>query len=269
MDIETVKRLWQPVPYNTDAGVALWDSYADRFAAKDLPTEADSIALRLITQEKMLDTGGTVLDVGCGTGRFSFALESCGALVCGTDFSPKMVEKAEAERTARGSSVQFSVDNWHTLTLSEKGWEKRFDLVLANMTPAVASSESYLKLAEASRGWVLLVKPTRRSNSVLDTLTAMFGIEQDTKALDATLAYAFDLAWFSGGEPKLAYEEQNWEMETPLEKAIETYRLRLSSSHPLSADELFAMRAYLERISENGVVREHTHTTIAALYWHV
>lgn len=47
-------------------------------------------------------SGRSVLDVGCGTGRWSFRLAAAGALVTGIDFSTGMLEKAHAKPGADG-----------------------------------------------------------------------------------------------------------------------------------------------------------------------
>lgn len=269
MNIETIMDLWKPQVNNSKAGVEWWNGSAEKFAAKEIPTAKDSIAMRIIEREGMVKAGSTVLDVGCGGGRFSFALDSVGSDVTGTDFSPKMIEQAEKQQFQRGSKVHFSVDNWHTLSLKEKAWESKFDLVLANMTPAVVSADTFLKLTEASRNWILMVKPTRRTNSVLDELNKLVGADKDSKALDETLAYAFDLAWLNGHCPRLEYENQVWEMDTPLDKAIDEYTLRISSTYELSEENISAIREHLESIAVDGTVHETSHTLIVAMYWQV
>lgn len=269
MNMETITELWKPRVNNHKAGVDWWNGSAEKFAAKELPSAESSIAMSIIEREGMIKEGCSALDVGCGGGRFSFALEALGADMTATDFSPKMIEQAEIKQAEISSKVNFSVDNWHTLSLKEKGWDKKFDLVLAHMTPAIVSAETFLKLSEASRNWVLMVKPTRRTNSVLDELNRLVDAEKDTKALDETMAYAFDLAWLNGYCPRLEYENQVWESDTPLEKAIEEYTLRISSMHDLTDENKEAIRTYLESIAVNGSIHETSHTVIVAMYWQV
>lgn len=269
MNIAMIMDLWKPHHNNAKAGVEWWNGSAEKFAARELPTAENSMAMRIIEREAMIEEGCSALDVGCGGGRFSFALESLGAVLTATDFSPKMIEQAEKQKVERGSKVKFCNDNWHTLSLTEKDWVKRFDLVLAHMTPAIVSAETFLKLIEASRNWVLMVKPTRRTNIVLDELNRIVGAERDAKTLDETMAYAFDLAWLNGFHPKFEYENQVWENDTPLEKAIEEYTLRISSTYELSDKNKEEIRQHLSGIAVDGIVHEVSHTSIAAMYWQV
>ncbi|ACV61413.1 Methyltransferase type 11 [Desulfofarcimen acetoxidans DSM 771] len=269
MDISTIRELWKPNLRNPKAGIEWWNSKADKFSVKEIPTAENSIGMRIIQRENMVCKGSRTLDVGCGGGRFSFVFEAMGAEATATDFSPEMIRKAMENGKDRGSNVCFSADNWHTVDLKEKSWEKQFDLVLANMTPAVVSADTFLKLIKASRGWVLMVKPTRRTNLILDELNKLVNAEPDTKALDETMAYAFDLAWCTGGRPKLEYEEQIWKNDHLLEEAIKEYTLRISSTHELSDSDSEKIREYLESTAVDGIVHENSSTTIAAMYWHV
>lgn len=269
MNISEIKELWKTGYRDPKAGVDWWNGKAPHFAEKGLPTAETSLAMRIIEREKMLSPECTVLDVGCGGGRFSFALEQMGARATATDFSPEMIRLAKESGAEKGSGVRFSVDDWHTLDLGEKGWAKSFDLVLANMTPAIASADTFLKLIEASRGWVLMVKPTRRRNKVLDKLNALISADPKAGTPDDEIAYAFDLAWLSGGRPRLEYETQVWDIEQPLEDAIREYTARIASATELKTGDKEKIKEYLSEIAEDGIVREKSTMDIAAMYWQV
>ena len=269
MDISTIKELWKPKEDNRRASVDWWNGMAEKFSTRELPTAKESIGMRIIERENMVCKDSEVLDVGCGGGRYSFALEALGAEVTATDFSPEMIKKARESGENRGSRVCFSLDDWHSLNLQEKNWGKKFDLVLANMTPAVVSADTFMKLIEASRGWVVMVGPTRRTNSILDDLNSLVNADSDRKTLDEAFAYAFDLAWLTGGCPKLEYEEQVWKNDLPLKEAINEYTLRISSAHELTDRDKEKIKEYLGNVAVDGIVPETSNTSLAAMYWHV
>ena len=124
-------------------------------------------------------------------------------------------------------------------------------------------------LTDASHNWCLMVKPTRRRNTVLDKLNALLDIEVDTNTLDKALLYAFELLWLNGMKPKIEYEEQLWENSWQIDDAIQEYTLRISASHTLSRSQKETTAEFLHSVSVDNIVKETTHTTIAAVYWQV
>lgn len=83
--------------------------YADKGASTafyDLVTEADaSIAGDIDLYASLLPAGGTVLELGAGTGRIALALAQRGFRVTGLDISPAMLAQAKVKRAALGSEV--------------------------------------------------------------------------------------------------------------------------------------------------------------------
>jgi SAM-dependent methyltransferase len=261
-----VYELWKSAEVNKQASVEWWDAMAADFSGHERPNESSSLALRIMLRQSMIEKGGRVLDVGCGSGRFSVVLAEMGADVTGVDIAPKMIGYAQK---AAGTTAKFYAEDWHTLELAAKGWEKSFDLVLAHMTPAIADAETFMKLSQASRGWCLMVKPARRTNSVYDELNELVGAPADTKALDETIAYAFSLLWDAGYSPKLDYDQQVWYSSNPLDKAVLQYTKRIEAFHALNGRQKQSIKDCLEAKAENGLVDETTHTSIVAMYWQV
>lgn len=264
--MNSVRELWKQPYYNKQSSVEWWDSMAEDFSRHQIPTPENSLTMRIIERERMLSDNCSILDVGCGAGRFSIALARRGARVFGTDISPKMISSARS--AAKGlSDVSFSVDDWHTLDLKSKEWSKSFDLVLANMTPAVSSADTFQKLTEASKKWCVFVKPSRRVNSVLDSLNKIVGAPIDQNVLDETIVKAFELLWRGGFYPKLEYTPEVWHSKKPLEDAVFQYTKRIESLHDLNDKQRKAIREYLFSREKDGYVEETTTMTIVAMYW--
>ncbi len=79
-------------------------------------------------EELFEETGGPVLDVGCGTGRVAFHLAGAGAQVTGIDTSVEMLERAEAHRAGRpdlAGRVHF-----HRADITAFESDARFGLVI-------------------------------------------------------------------------------------------------------------------------------------------
>ena len=100
-----------------------YDDWADIYDAvhADLVHDVDFYV------EQARESGGPVLELGCGTGRISLAIAREGVAVTGIDISPRMIEVAQAKAAKRGLSewCVFQSGDMATVQLAE-----RFPLVI-------------------------------------------------------------------------------------------------------------------------------------------
>jgi 2-polyprenyl-3-methyl-5-hydroxy-6-metoxy-1,4-benzoquinol methylase len=81
---------------------AFHDNYEHAGEFKERLEVWDEILPRVVTR------GGLAIDMGCGSGVFSFRLADLGSRVIGIDGAPDMIEFCETQRRARGlDSVRF------------------------------------------------------------------------------------------------------------------------------------------------------------------
>lgn len=115
--------------------------------ADGLARSTDEIVDRLV-RDGCLGVGDSVLDVGCGIGRFAGPIEAHGAAYAGIDPSARMVETARRRRPG----CSFAVGVAHDLSRFPAA---RFDLVLAvDVYPYVVQAGGDLparSIAEAAR----------------------------------------------------------------------------------------------------------------------
>ena len=92
-----------------DTTEATWNAMAEDYEGFTDRPDSYSEAIEVPCVEALLPTlaGARVLDLGCGTGRFSFLMAARGAReVVGLDLSERMLALAEAKRGS-GSPVRF------------------------------------------------------------------------------------------------------------------------------------------------------------------
>jgi SAM-dependent methyltransferase len=260
--------MWKVKEFNSSANVEWWDSMASQFGGCDVPQVEDNFTMGIISKEKMINPGAIALDIGCGAGRYSFAICDMGATITGIDVSPKMIDTA-CKKTNGRENIAFYNEDWHNLDIDAKGWRGSFDFVLANMTPAIIDSVSFVKMSEASRDWCLMVKPINRNNSLYDELNELVGAPNDKAVTDETVEYAFSILWSRGYRPFLAYERQEWYNKKPLDQAIEQYTKRVSTFHTLDDAQRELIRDFITSQAVDGEIEEITNTEIVALYWQV
>lgn len=270
MEIQEIQEKWNYRERDLGASVELWDSMAGQFSEYEIPTPQNSSLLRLIAEKKMIDSDSTILDVGCGTGKYSFSLAKESKHVTGVDLSPKMIEKAqEKKKETNTHNVHFQVADWHATELETLGFSKAFDLVIANMTPAVRNFDTFIKLSKAGKGFCIMSKPIKRTDPVSDAVRQMLGIEKKKESSDTEFLYAFQILWQQGFLPELHYEDQVWDMKKPLDDAYKLYGNRMKSYRELTKEEEKRIYTFLESISEDGFVMEKVMTTIATMMWNV
>jgi 2-polyprenyl-3-methyl-5-hydroxy-6-metoxy-1,4-benzoquinol methylase len=148
--------------------------------------------------------GTTVLDIGCGVGRWSRRLARRGARVTGIDLSPTMVD--EARRRARvdgvASRCDFQVADVTRLDLSE-----RFSLVLGitvlqhilEMDRLDAAVERLARHLAPNGRLVLLEAAPSRRNTRCDT--AVFHARDVSRYLAAFAAAGLDVTAVTGVDP--------------------------------------------------------------------
>lgn len=101
-----------------------WESFFDAHAPvyeENVFTKNTLQEVDFLLEELNLAPGGSVLDVGCGTGRHSIELARRGYAVTGLDLSSEMLARAAAAaKTAvvhvewiRGDATRFSLPNQH------------------------------------------------------------------------------------------------------------------------------------------------------------
>lgn len=93
----------------------LWDSIAAQYDAMRPDQSLADPHIRQHWQELYAEllpgSTCTILDAGCGTGSLALALAETGHRLIGIDFSPKMVEQAQAKAKQFGSEATFFVQD--------------------------------------------------------------------------------------------------------------------------------------------------------------
>ncbi|QSX08797.1 methyltransferase domain-containing protein [Alkalibacter rhizosphaerae] len=252
------------------ASIALWDSMAQSFLNKKLPTFDEDAFLQLLQAKGMIQKDFSVLDVGCGTGTYSIVLAKYCENVVGVDLSPKMIELAR--QTAENNdvkNVKFHCLDWHDLDLDEIGFTQKFDLVIAHNTPAIQCDHTFGNLTKASKQWCVFSKPTHRRDPISDNIKKMAGVENKKERSDKMIANAFHALWDQGFLPQFHYEKQRWNLRKTREEAYGLYINRVKTFRELTPLEEQRLRDYIDFMEKDGFVEEDVDTTITTLYWNI
>jgi len=136
MDINYFEQVWNKKKTDKAACQAFWDGRAEEFNTKRQKNEGDkrlNSILELLASKGMLKKDGSILDIGCGPGKYSVEFAKQTKSVTGVDISPKMIEFARENARETGlDNVSFDTLDWEFADLKALGGEKKFDLVFAS-----------------------------------------------------------------------------------------------------------------------------------------
>ena len=259
--------------YSDYSSPATWNAMAPGYGKERYKTDVDD---RIAKTIERLEKGGFVfknsriLDVGCGNGRYARAFAHKEAEVVCVDVSEKMIERLQSESTTDELSVMRPlVADWKTMNIDRYGFTKGFDLVFANMTPAVADPDSFLKLMDASkkrcwfRGWV-----GKRTNPMLERLHhAITGNEPEPYTGNFNIAW--NLIVSSGHFPDSMFETIHWTHRKPLDECVAFHTLFFSKDGGTGNGVRDKIESALSEIAVDGCIENTVTGHTGSMLWSV
>jgi SAM-dependent methyltransferase len=163
-----------------------------------------------------------VLDIGCGTGMMALALAQEGALVTAMDFSSGMLDRFKTDIPEHlNSKITLVQEDWHQLDIRQRGWEKAFDLVVAFMSPAVASPEAFSKMIRcAAKGCAIRGWAARRQPDVFKDLWEMI-MNRPLDDKPQSILYKINLLFAMGLYPDVYFDVVQWDQMVSVETETE------------------------------------------------
>lgn len=266
LDLTELQKIWRKPEQDLSRTIELWDTMAVQRSQQPLtlPSWQTSPFLMQLAQEAPLGPDWTVLDIGCGTGGYSFAISQRVKHVVGIDVSPKMIALAKQRaQQLQIENVTFLCGDFTSLDFAHP-----FDLSFAHMSPAVSDAITLNKMLACSKGYCYLVKAVRRIDSILDPLKTMCSIPL-CPPFDEGLLYTFAILHQLGKLPQVTYRPNHWTDSRPVDLAGVWYLNRLRAYRELPAQLERQVLDYLEKVSVNGIVEEDTKTIIATIMWRI
>lgn len=223
--------------------------------------------MQFVTADKMLPPGGSVLDIGCGVGKYGALFAELGHPVTLTDISRSMLDYAEKNMAKFSTPWRSMVCDFDKATGDEPVFRDGFDLVISTFSPAVHDLNTVRKMSAMSRGWCVAAKFVSWEQPFRDALAKHLGRDNfETPAEDPSeLVRCVNAAGYPVHSRTVPY---NWsDRRTPEEMADYLLRGRLSAISGRDALRADIIKYCTGHMSADGTVTDAVKTQVIWLYW--
>lgn len=268
-NLEEIKKVWVPAVGDKTVERDVWDRNSVTYRDRPMPTPENDMSMKCLADYQMLTKDSLVLDVGCGGGLYSVPIARQCKYLIGTDVSPEMLKTAAYNTERYGvKNAEFHLIDWHSFTLPEE-WNQKFDLVFANLTPAVQSYHTLELMNQASKKWCFLSKPVEWKNSLVYEVVEKLGLTRKYRTFDEDMLFAFNVLRLEGYTPYTCYKRMTWHTLGSLEKAILETTGRIEMKLCLEEEQKRRIPEIIAEYAKQDVVETTTDVVYAGYCWRV
>lgn len=215
----------------------------------------------------------TVIDIGCGPGRFVSEFAHTARRAVGVDISPRAIEYARmfAQETGQDNTA-FLVSDFKSMDLAAAGLEDTYDLAFCSLSPAVSGLEGLQKFMDLSRQWCCMNAIVSGHHELHERIGREVFQKDTLDSWNGKHFYSsFNLLFLSGYLPVTSYYAQTKENDRPVSREF----AEISASIILAPEE--RCEAAIDRIfqwmtehaDENGNLHERSVFTYGRLLWNI
>lgn len=261
----------------------IWDTRAEEWASQ---LESDT-AFRRQMDERVVSTAkylrergllgpkASVVDIGCGPGRFVAEFAKTAGEVLAIDISSRMLEYAAAYTQSLGlRNVSCLPCNFLEMDIHKQGWVGRFDLVFTSITPAIGDLAGLHKIMEMSRAYCFNSCAIHGNDELeMQVAKEVFDVEHRPRPVwDSRWFYSlFNLLWLEGYQPESRYHKLCQDEYVPADRELASYYARIYTDGGIPTSEsVDRVQRYLEeRSTAEGTIRQRTERWYGWLLWDV
>jgi len=251
-----------------------WNQRAEGFANSTIKSDSRQERTRevfsFLELFGIIKSDMTVLDIGSGPGSFAIPLAERGARVVALDPASRMLEiLKENLPPSMPGSVNCVQALWEDYDVENRGWENKFDLVFASMSPGVNNLETLQKMMFCSRRWCYLsgFSGTRNYSLYNEVFKQITGGPYINHFND--IIFPFNLLYTLGCEPSIKLSHSS----NHLKQKVTDFRREiceiLENKELLNTEAESVVEQLIERHASQGSIRQEVSSRVGMIIWQV
>lgn len=261
----------------SEYAVKKWDKRADMWEKERINNrkgeERIISAVNYLEQRGILTPDSTMVDIGCGPGRFAAAFAPKVKNVLGLDISEKMIAYGKEHIKVTGiTNVSLRACDFKALDIDKEGYRDAFDIVFSSMTPAIHSIDGLMKSMEMSRGWCCNITHLSGYNYLRTRIAEeVFGKKPSSGWTGLWFYSLFNVLFLMGYNPETSYYTLNKEIFTEPDREYAEF----IAEHMLSAEEntsgnISKIHNWLkDHANADGMIKEVTSSCYGRILWNI
>lgn len=250
---------------------AFWDAKAKSFSEKQnmLPDMIPEEVTRFLASNEYLQSDTSVLDIGGGSGRYAIPMAKIASRVTITDISANMLKYAKENVDNSGvKNIDYAKLDIKTADIKTMGWEGKYDLVFANMCPAISSAADLETMMLAANKWCALGRFTEKADNVTSAIREALNIpDSPDPHTDRNFTYAFfNILWLKGYTPRVNYFSEETVSENSTEEIISSYSPKFAD---VAQEQNQDLAQIIGDMAANDMISVKRKSTLALLLWAV
>ena len=218
---------------------------------------------QILRDAGVLESGGTLLDLGCGTGGFSLAFAQQGMQVTAVDMDHPSLLVLSNRAKANGLEIETERTMWERYNPKSK-----FDVVFSSMCPAICDYRELIRFEGMGREYGCLIAVTRGS---YDKHRKQLIQELDAKPRGMTTEamWYYNILYLMGRQPNVWNFTRHFEYQAPIDKLVEQNKVYFEIFGISPEESESKLRKYYECHAVDGMVPDESHINTQLIWWKI